>query len=41
MRLVVGFGWIDIVVEFINGVRLVVGQWFVVGHVMTKPVGMD
>lgn len=28
MRLVVGFGWIDIVVGFGNGVRLVVGRGF-------------
>lgn len=41
VRLIVRFGWVDIVVGFGNGVRLVLGWGFVVGHVMTKLVGVD
>ena len=40
VRLVVEFGWVDIVLGFGNGVRLVVGRGFVVRCMMTKLVGV-
>lgn len=40
VRLIVQFGWVDIVVGFDNDVRLVVAHGFVVGHMMTKLVGV-
>lgn len=41
VRLVVRFGWVDIVVRFSNGVSLVFGRGFVVGRMMMKLVGVS
>lgn len=40
VRLFVGFGWIDIVIRFGNGVGLVVGRGFVIRRVMMKLIGV-
>jgi hypothetical protein len=41
VRLVVGFGWVEILLGFGKGVGLIVGRGFVVGRMMTKLVGVD
>ena len=41
VRLIVGFGGVDIVLGFGNGVGLVVGRGFVVERMIMKLVGMD
>lgn len=40
VTLIIGFGWVDIIVAFSNGAGLVVGRGFVVGRVMTNLVGV-